>query len=59
MRLPALHSALFRGLRASFHDFYGDLEPPAAVALLDELDLPMNTPHVAELRHALEGWKAG
>ncbi|MFF9768189.1 hypothetical protein ACF1GT_16505 [Streptomyces sp. NPDC014636] len=53
VRLPALHSALFRGLRASFHDVYGDLEPPAALALLDQLALPVNTQHFAELRHVL------
>ncbi|MFI6149680.1 hypothetical protein [Streptomyces sp. NPDC051109] len=53
MRLPALHPAVFRGLRASFHDVYGDLEPVAALALLDRLDLPTNTQHLAELRHVL------
>ncbi|MFH9725460.1 hypothetical protein ACH4M4_21215 [Streptomyces sp. NPDC017254] len=53
VRLPALHSALFRGLRASFHDLYGDLEPAAALALLDQLDVPADTKHRAELRHVL------
>ncbi len=53
LRLPALHPALFRGLRASFHDVYGDLEPAAALTLLDQLDIPMNTQHRAELRHVL------
>ncbi|WP_327676918.1 hypothetical protein [Streptomyces sp. NBC_00467] len=53
MRLPDLHPALFRGLRASFHDVYGDLEPAAALALLDQLDLPPNTQHRAELRQVL------
>jgi hypothetical protein len=53
VRLPALHSALFRGLRASFHDVYGDLDPAAALALLDQLDLPTDTQHLAELRHVL------
>ncbi|MFG2308882.1 hypothetical protein ACGFS9_09430 [Streptomyces sp. NPDC048566] len=53
MRLPALHSALFRGLLASFHDVYGDLEPAAALAFLGQLDLPTNTRHLAELRHVL------
>ncbi|CUM43825.1 hypothetical protein BN2537_16615 [Streptomyces venezuelae] len=53
MRLPALHSAVFRGLLASFHDVYGDLEPAAALALLDRLDLPTNTQHLAELCHVL------
>ncbi|MEV6180535.1 hypothetical protein [Streptomyces sp. NPDC052015] len=53
VRLPALHSALCRGLRAGFHDVYGDLEPRAALALLDQLDLPTDTQHLAELRHVL------
>ncbi|MFD0151121.1 hypothetical protein ACWGQ4_02465 [Streptomyces sp. NPDC055721] len=53
MRLPDLHSAVFRGLLASFQDVYGDLEPAAALALLDRLDLPTNTQHLAELRHVL------
>ncbi|MEC4575796.1 hypothetical protein [Streptomyces virginiae] len=52
-RLPALHSAVFRGLLTSFHDVYGDLEPAAALALLDQLDLPPNTQHLAALRHVL------
>ncbi|MFJ3222742.1 hypothetical protein ACIPJS_05180 [Streptomyces sp. NPDC086783] len=52
-RLPALHPALFRGLRAGFHDVYGDLEPGAALSLLDRLDLPSDTEHLAELRHVL------
>lgn len=53
VRVPALHSALFQGILASFHDVYGDLEPAAALALLDQLDLPANTQHLAELRHVL------
>lgn len=53
MGLPDLHSAVFHGLLASFHDVYGDLEPAAARALLDQLDLPTNTQHLAELRHVL------
>ncbi|MGV9315823.1 hypothetical protein ACWDR0_27095 [Streptomyces sp. NPDC003691] len=53
IRLPDLHSAVFRGLLASFHDVYGDLEPAAALALLDQLDLPSNTQHLAQLRHVL------
>ncbi|MEV5762749.1 hypothetical protein AB0L61_39025 [Streptomyces tendae] len=53
MRLPALHAAVFRGLLASFHDGYGDLEPAAALAILDQLDLPPNTQHLAQLRHVL------
>jgi hypothetical protein len=53
MRLPDLHSAVFRGLLVSFRDVYGDLEPAAALALLDRLDLPTNTQHLAEVRHVL------
>ncbi|MFD5878718.1 hypothetical protein [Streptomyces yangpuensis] len=53
MRLPALHPAVFRGLLASFHDVYGDLEPTAALAVLGRLGLPMDTRHLAELRHVL------
>ncbi|ULR51349.1 hypothetical protein [Streptomyces deccanensis] len=53
LRLPALHPAVFRSLRASFHDLSGDLEPAAALALLDRLELPTNTRHLAELRHVL------
>ncbi|MFD8912185.1 hypothetical protein [Streptomyces sp. NPDC059575] len=43
VRLPALHPAVFRGLRASFHDVYGDLDATAALTLLDRLNLPTNT----------------
>ncbi|WP_245691820.1 hypothetical protein [Streptomyces katrae] len=53
MRLPALHPAVFCGIRASFHDVYGDLEPAAALNLLGRLDLPTDTRHLAELRHVL------
>jgi hypothetical protein len=52
-QVPALHLALFRGLLASYHDFYGDLEPAPALALLAKLDLPADTAHLAELRSAL------
>ncbi|MFJ5680274.1 hypothetical protein [Streptomyces sp. NPDC093097] len=50
VRLPALHRPLFKGLLASYHDAYGDLEPAAALALLAQLELPANTPYLAELR---------
>ncbi|PIM72385.1 hypothetical protein CTU88_09430 [Streptomyces sp. JV178] len=52
-RLPVLHPALFAGLRAGYHDLYGDLQPAAALALLDRLELPADTEHLAELRHVL------
>ncbi|MFK8844404.1 hypothetical protein [Streptomyces sp. Ac-502] len=51
--VPHLHPALFRGLLGSYHDLYGDLDPRAALALLDELDLPTATEHLAPLRAAL------
>ncbi|MGW6570844.1 hypothetical protein ACWGAN_01530 [Streptomyces sp. NPDC054945] len=53
LRLPTLHPAPFRGLRAGFHDLYGDLEPAAALALLVRLDLPADPRHLAELRQVL------
>lgn len=51
--LPALHGSLFKGLLTGYHDFYGDLEPRAALALLARLRLPADTPHLAELRTVL------
>ncbi|MFI6475957.1 hypothetical protein ACIBL5_37695 [Streptomyces sp. NPDC050516] len=53
VRLPALHGSLFKGLLASYHDLYGDLEPTAALALLAQLQLPADTPHLMELRSVL------
>lgn len=53
MRVPELHAALFKGLLTSFHDVYGDLEPAAALDLLDRLDVPTDTKHRTELRHVL------
>ncbi len=52
-RVPELHPALFKGLLGGYHDVYGDLEPPAAVALLADLNLPHDTPHLTELRTVL------
>jgi hypothetical protein len=52
-RLPTLHPALFKGLLSSYHDFYGDLQPDAALVVLAELDLPVDTEHLAELRTVL------
>ncbi|MET8266086.1 hypothetical protein ACWD8I_20560 [Micromonospora arida] len=51
--VPELRLPLFRGLRASYHDVYGDLEPMPALALLDRLQLPADTPHLAPLRAVL------
>jgi hypothetical protein len=48
-----LHPALFDAILASYHDICGDLEPPAALALLNRLDLPSNTEHLASLREVL------
>jgi len=51
--VPGLHPALFRGLLTSYLDYYGKNDPPAALALLDRLDLPPATEHLAKLRHVL------
>ncbi|MEU5303512.1 hypothetical protein ACH4YO_32240 [Streptomyces noursei] len=53
MGLPGLHGPLFKGLLAGYHDVYGELEPTAALALLARLQLPADTPHLAELRSVL------
>ncbi|WP_106396415.1 hypothetical protein [Actinocorallia populi] len=50
---PELHPALFRGLLLSYHDVYGDLEPRAALALLERLELPPGTEHLATLSAVL------
>ncbi|MFC0865337.1 hypothetical protein ACFHYQ_23885 [Sphaerimonospora cavernae] len=52
--LPALHLALFRGLLGSYHDVYGRLEPHAAYALLQQLDLSFDTKFLAQLRTVLK-----
>jgi hypothetical protein len=44
---------VFDALLVSRHGSYGDLEPVAALALLDRLDLPPDTEHLAALRAAL------
>ncbi len=44
-----LHPALYRGILASYHDVYGDLEPQSALALVRGLSLPANTKHLAAL----------
>ncbi len=49
-----LQPALFKGLLASYHDVYGDLEPMAALALLECLHLPADTEDLAPLRAVLE-----
>jgi hypothetical protein len=44
---------VFNGLLASYHDINGDLEPIAALALLEHLDLPADTEHLSPLRAVL------
>lgn len=51
--VPALRPAVYRGLLTSYHDIYGFLEIGPALALLDRLDLPPDTEHLADLRGAL------
>jgi hypothetical protein len=51
--VPELHSALFAAILASYHDIYGDLEPRGALALLNRLELPTHTEHLARLRNVL------
>ncbi|XVU30204.1 hypothetical protein ACQPZJ_24870 [Actinoplanes sp. CA-054009] len=51
--VPELWPALFKGLLAGYHDFYGDLVADEALALLDRLRLPPETEHLATLRAAL------
>ncbi|WP_347147213.1 alpha/beta fold hydrolase [Streptomyces sp. W1SF4] len=53
VRVPELHPAVFRALRASYHDVYGQLEPEPALALLDRLELPAGTEHRVALRQVL------
>ncbi|GGY13148.1 hypothetical protein GCM10010358_76770 [Streptomyces minutiscleroticus] len=52
-QLPALHGPLYKGLLAGYHDVHGHLEPTAAFTLLAQLQLPADTPHLAELRSVL------
>ncbi|WP_336209591.1 hypothetical protein [Nonomuraea sp. LPB2021202275-12-8] len=56
--IPALHAALFQGLRAGWHDAYGDLEPRSAHALLRRLKLPEDTEGLVHLRTALEAGRS-
>ncbi|MFB4315739.1 hypothetical protein [Actinomadura sp. 21ATH] len=50
---PALRDSVFRALLAAYHDFYGDLVPDEALALLRSLDLPPGTEHLDALRAVL------
>lgn len=51
--IEQLRPAVFRGLLRSYHDYFGDLEPGPALAILDRLELPEGTEHLAELRAVL------
>jgi len=51
--IEALRPAIFRGLLASYHDAHGDLDPAAALQLLDALRLAPEMPHLAALRAVL------
>jgi hypothetical protein len=53
VQLEALHTALFRGILASYQDAHGDLEPASALAILNQLRLPDNTPDLASLKAVL------
>ncbi|MEW2357986.1 hypothetical protein [Spirillospora sp. NPDC029432] len=50
---PALRDSVFRALRAAYHDFYGDLVPEEALAMLEGLGLPPGTEHLDALRTVL------
>lgn len=51
--VPELQQAVFLGLLHSYHDFYGQLEPAAALDLMDQLRLPPDTEHLEQLRAVL------
>lgn len=50
---PRLRTAVFGGVLYSYHDVYGSLEIGPALELLDRLELPADTPHLAGLREEL------
>jgi hypothetical protein len=54
MEIPKLRPAVFGGVLYSYHDVYGSLEIAPALELLDRLELPEDTEHLAELRAELE-----
>ncbi|WP_432989082.1 hypothetical protein [Dactylosporangium sp. CA-233914] len=49
-----LRPFVYFGVLYSFHDVYGSLEIAPALELLDRLDLPEDTEHLADLRTALQ-----
>ncbi|MEU8611843.1 hypothetical protein AB0C29_28040 [Actinoplanes sp. NPDC048791] len=51
--VPELAPAVLQALLGGYHDSYGDLEPDAALALLNGLDLPPDTEDLATLRAVL------
>jgi hypothetical protein len=50
--VPELHHAVFRALLTARNDYYGDVEPAAALGILERLDLPPGTGD--DLREALD-----
>jgi hypothetical protein len=48
-----LRPAVFNGVLYSFHDVYGSLQIDPALELLERLELPEETAHLADLRAAL------
>lgn len=51
--VEALRHSVFKAILASYHDYYGDLEPGPALELLHLLGLPEDTEHLAPLRSVL------
>ncbi|WP_412539642.1 hypothetical protein R8Z50_27910 [Longispora sp. K20-0274] len=51
--IAELHPAVFHSLLAGYHSVSGDLRPIEALALLERLQLPADTEHLARLRTAL------
>ncbi|MGI5243420.1 hypothetical protein [Dactylosporangium sp. CA-139066] len=54
MAVERLRPAVFGGVLYSYHDVYGSLEIGPALELLDALQLPDDTEHLAELREELK-----
>lgn len=52
-QIDELHQAVFKAILASYHDYFGNLEPAPALDLLDRLGIPTGTEHLAPLRHVL------
>lgn len=52
-QIDGLHLAVFKAILASYHDYFGNLEPAPALDLLDRLGIPAATEHLAPLRQVL------